>query len=55
MRKAVSQALITLLMLDAALVAVILISGRSAWPWICLYWAILTIKNAVDWSGGLKR
>lgn len=55
MRRVITQALITLLMLDAALVAVILISGRTAWPWICLYWVLLTIKNAVDWTGARRR
>lgn len=49
MRRVITQTLITLLMLDAALVAAILISGRTAWAWICLYWILLTLKNFVDW------
>lgn len=49
MRKIITQTLITLLMVDAAIVAIILISGWTAWPWICAYWVILTLKNAVDW------
>ena len=41
--------LILLLSLNAALVFVLQICRVSAWIWICLYWAILTLKNALDW------
>lgn len=43
------QFLILLLLLDAALVFVLQICRVNAWIWICLYWAILTLKNALDW------
>lgn len=55
MRKVMSQTLITLLMLDAALVAGILISGRTAWPWIVIYWITLSAKNFVDWLPAHKK
>lgn len=46
-----TQLLIFLLMLDAAWVFYGLCRKRNMWPWICLYWAILTAKNAVDFFG----
>lgn len=44
----ISQALIYLLMVDAGWVFIGLTRKKNMWPWICLYWAILTAKNAVD-------
>lgn len=26
-----------------------LAAGRNMWPWIVAYWAVLTVKNVVDW------
>ena len=43
------QFLILLLLLDAALVFVLQILRINAWHFICLYWAILTAKNVLDW------
>lgn len=48
MKKLVAQILILLLMLDAAYVAFGLLNNWVMWPWICLYWVILTAKNAWD-------
>ncbi len=55
MSKNLSQALVLLLMLDAAWVACGLYHGRIMWPWIVAYCAVLTIKNLVDYIGGRKR
>lgn len=44
----ISQAIVFLLMADAAWVAYGLFRKRNMWRWICLYWVILTIKNLVD-------
>lgn len=46
-----TQLLIFLLMLDAAWVFYGLCCKRNMWAWICLYWALLTAKNAVDFFG----
>lgn len=43
-----TQILICLLMLDAAWVWFGLVRKKNRWKWIALYWAILTVKNAVD-------
>lgn len=32
-----------------------LAAGVSMWPWIVGYWAVLTIKNIVDWIGARKN
>ena len=44
----ISQTLIILLMADAAWVAYGIYRKKNRWPWICMYWVILTIKNLVD-------
>lgn len=44
----ISQFCVFLLMLDAAWVAGGLLGKKNMWRWICLYWIILTAKNAVD-------
>ena len=44
----IAQILIFLLMADAAWVAYGLLRKQNRWPWICLYWIILTLKNLVD-------
>ena len=44
----VSQILVLLLMADAAWVFFGLIRQKNRWVWICLYWAILTLKNLAD-------
>ena len=44
----VSQALILVLMADAAWVYAGLIRKKNRWFWICVYWAVLTIKNLAD-------
>lgn len=40
--------LILLLMLDAALIFVLQTLQLNSWPLICLYWFILTVRNAFD-------
>lgn len=42
------QGCILLLMADALAVCLGLLRRRDMWPWIVGYWAILTIKNALD-------
>ena len=32
----------------AATVATGLIAGIPMWPWICIYWVCVTLKNAQD-------
>lgn len=45
-----------LLMLDAAWVLLLLCLGKVAWPWIIVYWAILTIRNvSICWNRWIKR
>lgn len=45
-----------LLMLDAAWVLLLLCLGKVAWPWIIIYWAILTIRNvSICWNRWKKR
>ena len=44
----VSQILVLLLMADAAWVFAGLVRKKNRWGWICLYWAILTVKNLAD-------
>lgn len=46
--KLLSQALIFALIVIAAVVAVTLAAGKSAWILIIVYWVVLTIKNIVD-------
>ena len=54
MKKA-SQALVLLLMIDAAWVAWGLAQNRIMWGWIVGYWVILTIKNLVDYVDGREK
>lgn len=44
-----SRLCIFLLMVDAAWVCIGLMQNRVMWAWIVLYWAILTVKNFIDW------
>lgn len=48
MKKAI-QILIILLFLDALWVFFSLCLGWATWPYIALYWAILTAKNGADY------
>lgn len=48
MRK-LSQACVTLLMLDALWVCVGLMARADMWACIVAYWGILTVKNWADW------
>ena len=50
----VSQALVLLLLAIALRVLVGLLAGESMWGWIAAYWAVLTVKNAVDFVGGMQ-
>lgn len=47
----VSQILVLALMADAAWVFAGLARKKNRWLWICLYWAILTVKNLIDFMG----
>ena len=42
--------LIVLLMVIAAIVFVMQYKQINAWLLICLYWAVLTIKNVIDYK-----
>ena len=53
--KALSQFLILLLLADALWVFIGLAQQHNMWLSICMYWAILTIKNLVDFLAGTKR
>ena len=46
-----SQFFVFLLMADALIVTVGLSRKRNMWPFIFLYWILLTLKNAVDYFG----
>ena len=46
-----SQFFVFQLMADALIVAVGLSRKYNMWPFIVLYWVLLTIKNAVDYFG----
>ena len=48
----VTNFLIMLLCLNALIVAIGLAKKRNMWQFICLYWIILTVKNAIDMIGG---
>lgn len=49
--KKLSQALIIVLAVIAAIVATGLIAGLSMWAWIVGYWVTLTVKNVADYVG----
>ena len=44
-----SQILIIVLAVIAAIVAAGLYKKRNMWPWIIAYWITLTIKNIIDY------
>lgn len=49
----ISQGFVLLLMLDAAYVATCQMNRRKhVWWFVCLYWVLLTLKNAVDFLAG---
>ena len=49
----ISQFFICLLLIDAAFVAYGLLHRQNMWKWVCLYWILLTMKNAVDLIGAV--
>lgn len=53
--KKLTKILIFLLMIDAAWVFFGLCMNWVMWPFICLYWLILTAKNYVDWVSVEKK
>ena len=50
-----SAALVAVLAAIALTVCAVLAAGRNMWPWIVAYWAVLTVKNIVDWIGAKKN
>lgn len=46
----VKSLLVVLLMVIAAIVFVMQTNKVNAWLFICLYWAVLTIKNVIDYK-----
>lgn len=53
--KRLSALLVLALAAIALTVCAGLAAGVSMWPWIVGYWAVLTIKNIVDWIGARKN
>lgn len=53
--KRLSALLVLALAAIALTVCAGLAAGRVMWPWIVGYWAVLTIKNIVDWIGREKE
>lgn len=53
--KRLSALLVLALAAIALTVCAGLAAGVSMWPWIVAYWAVLTIKNIVDWIGREKE
>ena len=51
----ISNALVLALAIIAAVVATGLIAGVQMWPWIIMYWLVLTVKNVVDYMGGRQN
>lgn len=55
MTKQISNVLILVLAVIAAIVATGLIAGYAMWAWIVAYWITLTAKNIVDYIGAKKK
>lgn len=53
--KRLSALLVLALAAIALTVCAGLAAGRNMWPWIVAYWAVLTVKNVVDWIGREKE
>ncbi len=51
--KKLSAILVLMLAAIAAVVLIGLVFSRSMWAWIIAYWAVLTVKNVVDFVGML--
>ena len=49
-----SQNFALMLLAVSAIVAVGLLGRRDMWRFICLYWILLAIRNAIDFFGGLR-
>ena len=49
--KRLSQLCVFALILISFTVAIILLNNASAWPFIVLYWIVLTLKNFFDAMG----
>ena len=50
-----SQLCVFGLMLIASVVAIGLMKRRNMWKWIIAYWVLLTIKNVIDFIGGITN
>lgn len=53
--KRLSALLVLALAAIALIVCAGLAAGRNMWSWIVAYWAVLTVKNIVDWIGARKH
>ena len=53
--KKISAVLVVVLALIAAMVSIGLIAGYAMWPWIVIYWMVLTGKNLVDHIGNMEE
>lgn len=55
MWKDVSQILVAILIVIAAIVAGGLMLSRNMWAWIIAYWIVLLLKNAADLCAARKE
>lgn len=53
--KMISQVCILGLIVIAAVVAFGLMKRRNMWKWIIAYWLLLTVKNIIDFVGGVTN
>ena len=53
--KRISAMLVVVLAVVAAITAIGFIAGYAMQPWIVLYWSVLTVKNVVDYIGGINE
>ena len=51
----ISQFCILGLIMIAAVVAVGLMKRHNMWKWIIAYWVLLTVKNIIDFVGGITN
>ena len=51
----ISQFCILGLIVIATVVAFGLMKRRNMWKWIIAYWVLLTIKNVIDFIGGITK
>lgn len=53
--KIATQVCILILLLIAVIVFGGVVQGRNMWMWIAGYWAVLSVKNYLDWRNARKE